>query len=87
MVHVGDVTFDGLSRATARALLDAADKAGVPRSSVRTTSEGFVVPAAVAEAVGPAEGEYVEPPADAEPKRKPRRSRTKKASAPADAEN
>jgi hypothetical protein len=40
--------IDGRSRATAEALLAAADKVGVERYEVRTTIRGYVVPDAVA---------------------------------------
>lgn len=51
MVNTGNVTFDGLTRESAKALLEAADRAGVDRKAVRTTSTGFVVPEKVAEAL------------------------------------
>ena len=80
MVNVGDIHFDGLTRANASLLLKAAKKVGVPADSIRTTSTGFIVPAEVAAALGPDEG--VEKAAQAKPGRKPRRS-TKKTDAPA----
>lgn len=60
MVHVGDVHFDGLNRSAAARLLDAAERAGLPAEVVRTTSDGFVVPQAVADALGPQEGQEAE---------------------------
>ena len=67
------VNIDGRSRATAEALLAAADAVGAERHEVRTTIRGYVVPVAVSDEYGrmvrgeskPVKEEPVEGPAEA----------------------
>lgn len=50
-IQPGETFVEGRSPETARALLDACDRVGVPQETVRTSIAGYYVPDAVADAL------------------------------------
>lgn len=52
-VRAGETFVSGRHPDTARSLLAAADRAGVPQELVRATVAGYIVPDAVADALDP----------------------------------